>query len=318
MDSESEHISIARETWQVIEPGLIDESLITLTQQRARLWSLVLDARFLPCQIVTGKEPGGWSLLVPLWRSDEAYQELQRFERENRQWPPAVPPPRPLRENTLATISVLILLATFHNITRLDITGPGGITIDWLQLGSADASRILDGEWWRLVTALTLHSDVVHLLSNLFIGGMFVLLLCRELGSGLAWALLLLAGSLGNLINAAVQTGKHSSVGASTAVFGAVGILAALSLVRYRNHLRKRWMLPVAAALGILVLLGTEGKNTDLGAHLFGFLAGIALGLATESVIGRSGQPGRTMNLLLALLSGVTVVAAWLIGVTAG
>jgi membrane associated rhomboid family serine protease len=240
---------------------------------------------------------------------------LRCYARENAHWPPPPPLTRPLFENTLTTISVLILLATFHNLTHIDISLPGISMPDWVALGNAQAAKIMDGQWWRLVTALTLHADWVHLASNLAIGGIFVIFLCREIGSGLSWSLLLAAGVLGNLVNAYVQSPDHSSVGASTAVFGAVGILAAISLVRYKNNLRTRWMLPVAAALALLALLGTEGKNTDLGAHLFGFVYGVCLGLITEYLIGRRGFPGPVLNAVLALMSVATVVGAWWIAV---
>ena len=169
---------------------------------------------------------------------------------------------------------------------------------------------------WRLVTALTLHADDLHMFSNLAIGGLFIIFLCRELGSGLAWSLLLGSGILGNLANAFVQSPTHRSVGASTAVFGAVGILASLSLLRYRRQLKRRWLLPVAAALALLALLGTEGKHTDLGAHLFGFLFGLILGLMAEYLIIKKGPPGRLLNALLALLSIGTVIAAWWVALT--
>ncbi|MGD0584204.1 MAG: rhomboid family intramembrane serine protease [Oryzomonas sp.] len=276
---------------------------------RVQLWALVLDARFVPCRLE--HDAGGWSLLVPAGYRDKACEELRLFEEENRNWPPAAPPAHPLAENTLATLSVLVLLATFHNLTQLDVTLPAFSQPDWVGLGNAQAARILDGQWWRLVTALTLHADSLHLVSNLAIGGIFAVFLCRELGSGLAWSLLLAAGALGNLANAYAQPPGHSSVGASTTVFGAVGILAALSLVRYRQQLQRRWPLPVASALALLALLGTEGKNTDLGAHLFGFLFGICLGLITGYLLGRYGRPSRLLNALLALLSAVVVVAAW-------
>ena len=248
---------------------------------------------------------------MPASYRDRACEELRLFEEENRNWPPQAPPAHPLAENTLATISVLILLATFHNLTQLDVTLFPFSQQDWVGLGNAQAARIVDGEWWRLVTALTLHADSLHLVSNLAIGGIFIIFLCRELGSGLAWSLLLGAGALGNLANAYAQPPSHSSVGASTTVFGAVGILAALSLVHYRQQLQQRWPLPVASALALLALLGTEGKNTDLGAHLFGFLFGICLGLITGNLLGRYGRPGRLLNALLAMLSAVVVVAAW-------
>ena len=278
-------------------------------EQYARQWALILDSRSVPCLLEARGDR--LHLLVPPEQYQRALYELRCFVRENEHWPPAPPQARPLFENTLATISVLILLATFHNLTRIDVALPGISMPDWVAIGTAQAAKILDGQWWRLDTALTLHADWAHLSSNLAIGGIFVIFLCRELGSGLAWSLLLSAGVLGNLVNAWVQDPSHSSMGASTAVFGAVGILAALSLVRYRHQLQHRWPVPVAAALALLAILGTEGKNTDLGAHLFGFVYGSFLGLITEYLIGRRGRPGPVLNALLALMSVATVVGAW-------
>jgi len=293
-----------------ITPGLITgKANSPLSERRARVWTLVLDARAVPCRL--DHDDRGWLLLTPPDSLATACHELRQFEEENRNWPPPLPPPHPLAENTLATLSVLILLAIFHNLIQLDAALPGTNPPEWIGIGNAQAAKILDGQWWRLITALTLHGDVLHLISNLAIGGAFILLLCRELGSGLAWCLLLASGALGNLANAWVQSPGHTSVGASTLVFGAVGILASLSAARYRNHLHRRWALPVAAALALLALLGTEGRNTDLGAHLFGFGFGIGLGLIAEQVMGKHGHPGRRLNALLALFSIVIVAAAW-------
>ncbi|KAB0667396.1 rhomboid family intramembrane serine protease [Oryzomonas japonica] len=298
------------EEWSEVTPWPAGSSAIMPPSTgRVQLWALVLDARSVPCRLE--RSGGGLCLSVPASQLERAREELRLFEEKNRDWPPAAPPAHPLAENTLATLSILVLLATFHNLTQFEGMLLTFSQPDWVALGTAQAAEIRGGQWWRLVTALTLHADSLHLMSNLAIGGIFVLFLCRELGSGLAWSLLLGAGILGNLANAYVQAPGHSSVGASTAVFGAVGILAALSLVRYRQQLQRRWPLPVASALALLALLGTEGKNTDLGAHLFGFLFGTCLGLLTEYLLGRYGRPGRLMNVLLALLSAVVVIAAW-------
>jgi len=277
-----------------------------------RQWALVLDARNIPC--LFDVHDGRWRLMVPPERYDAALRELSTYHRANRNWPPPSVTGHPMVENTLATMSVLILLAIFHNITLLQLPGAP----EWNLLGAADAAAIRDGEWWRLVTALTLHADWGHLAGNLAIGGVFTVILCRDLGSGLAWCLLLSAGTLGNLCNALLHNGSHNSVGASTAVFGVVGILAAVSLLRYRGQLQRRWPLPIAAAVALLALLGTEGKNTDLGAHLFGFVAGILLGLATEYLVERHGRPGNIVNLLLVFLGGATVAGAWWAAVLAG
>jgi rhomboid protease GluP len=287
-----------------------------LSGRQADLWALVLESRNVPCRIE--RSGMGRRLLVPARYLDVAREELCLFEEENRNWPPPVPPARPLAENTLLVLAILILLATFHNLTRLDIPLFGYKPIDWFALGNAHAAKILAGQWWRLVTALTLHSDWLHLLGNLAIGGVFIVSLCRELGSGLAWSLLLGAGILGNLANACVQPPDHRSIGASTIVFGSVGILAAINLARNRRLLQKRWPLPIAAALALLSLLGTEGKNTDLGAHLFGFVFGTGLGLAVEYLVGKYGLPGRGFNALLALVSAVVVVSAWWTALVSG
>jgi rhomboid protease GluP len=310
MERETEKPVGSEEEWLPINLSQVDrDAAPILTEQRARLWALVLEARYLPCRI----EPGanGWNLLVPPRSLAASTSELRLFEAKNRHWPPQPPPVAPITENTLATLSVLILLATFHNLTRLGTALPGDLPLDWIAIGNAHGARILEGQWWRLITALTLHADGLHLISNLAIGGLFIVLLCRELGSGLAWCLLLGAGTLGNLANACLQRPEHRSVGASTLVFGAVGILAALTLVRYRGQLQRRWPLPFAAALALLALLGTEGKQTDLGAHLFGFVFGILLGLAAEKLLERHGRPGRRLNALLASACGLLVVAAW-------
>jgi rhomboid protease GluP len=41
------------------------------------------------------------------------------------------------------------------------------LSIDWLAAGAANAGRIVDGEWWRTITALALHVELGHLMGNL-------------------------------------------------------------------------------------------------------------------------------------------------------
>lgn len=305
MDLRDEQNTSPESLWKQVFPG----TAASLTKSRVRTWALVLDSRSIPCSIET--DGAGWYLLVPAHHLESARRELQLFEEANQSWPPALPAARQLIENTLPTVSVLLLLATFHNLTLVGLSVPERGILDLYELGAAHAASIRSGQLWQCVTALTLHVGPVHLLGNLTIGGTFIILLCRELGSGLAWSLLLASGTLGNLLNAWVQSPAHRSVGASTAVFGAVGILAAISTVRYRHHLQRRWFIPVAAGMALLAVLGTEGKGTDLGAHLFGFCFGVLFGTMAEFLVGRYGRPGGLLNALLALLSGGVVVAAW-------
>ncbi len=291
-------------------PGLT--AAFHLSEATARNLALVLEARAIPCRLQ--RSGWGWQLSVPPTLHQRAAEELRLHHEENRHWPPPAPVATRLTENGLITASVLGLLGLFHSLTFLRAPWAPGRE-GWLSLGEAAAGKILDGQWWRLVTSLTLHVDGQHLFGNLLIGGVFIILLCRRFGSGLGWSLLVLAGILGNLVNALVQPPFHHAVGLSTAVFGAVGILGGESLVRNRHQLVRRWPLPLAAAAALLAMLGTGGERTDLGAHLFGFAAGTLLGLA----VGRRGKPPvrprPLANALLAAAAALAPVLAWLAAV---
>jgi membrane associated rhomboid family serine protease len=297
--------------WQPLPSRLEDSSAITLSKRQMRNWSLVLESRHIPWR--AERRGLSWQLLVPKDALARAAKELRQYESENRGWPPPPPMETPLIDNRTTTIWVLIAVGVFYNITLHHINLAGHYPVDWKALGNAHAGKIMTGQWWRLVTALTLHADWQHLLGNLVIGGVFISRLCRDLRSGPAWLLLLAAGMLGNLVNAWLQNPAHRAVGASTAIFGAVGLLAAISMVRYRHNLRlrRRWTLPVAAALGLLAMLGAGGENTDLGAHLFGFLFGLPLGFSAELAVEYWGRPDKKVNAVLALAAIGLVVSAW-------
>ena len=92
-------------------------------------------------------------------------------------------------------------------------------------------------------------------------------------------------GAAANLLGAWVQGPQHVAVGASTATFGALGILAALRqrspspVGRVRG---RRWIVPVTSVL-LLAMLGT-GPGTDVIAHALGLVVGAALGLVAAIV----------------------------------
>ena len=67
---------------------------------------------------------------------------------------------------------------------------------DWLQTGALNGAIPRTHEWWRVVTALTLHADVGHLLSNLAFGIVLGFLASRTLGGGVAWASILIGAMM--------------------------------------------------------------------------------------------------------------------------
>jgi rhomboid protease GluP len=182
--------------------------------------------------------------------------------------------------------------------------------VPWFQVGTADADLILGGEWWRTITALTLHADLAHVLGNAFFFAIFGTAVCRSLGPGLGSCLMLASGVLGNAITAVIQGPLHSSVGASTAIFGAIGVLAGVQIARWRrpqSGRRTRW-LPLAAALGLLAMIGMS-ERADLAAHASGLVAGIPLGFVFGAM--RRRLPGVTLQRLLLVGAAGLVSLAW-------
>jgi rhomboid protease GluP len=162
------------------------------------------------------------------------------------------------------------------------------------ELGLMDAQAVFDrGEWWRLATALFLHADTGHLISNALIGILLFTLVIGTFGRGIGWLLLAGASLSGNLMIAAIKyPADYRSLGASTAIFAGVGLLTGRAIGRLRNTAHpQRWRamgMPLAAGLAILGLYGAGGLLTDVGAHVAGFLSGLVFG-----VIAALGPAGR-------------------------
>lgn len=103
----------------------------------------------------------------------------------------------------------------------------------WKEAGALDVGRVLrNGEYWRCITALTLHADAQHFFGNLLFGGLLLGLTARRMGLGLALLLTVSAGTLGNALNVLYRPPDHVSLGFSTAVFGLAGILGADAALR--------------------------------------------------------------------------------------
>lgn len=162
----------------------------------------------------------------------------------------------------------------------------GQSIFELVSAGRADAQLMVQGgEWWRAVTALTLHGDLVHLVSNIVAGLGFAFFVARFFGAAAGWLLILLSGFTGNILNAWVHyPAAHLSIGASTAVFGALGLLSGvgvwMALVDPRDAPGlPRWLIPLLAGLTLLGLLGVgDGVTVDVAAHLSGFVCGLFWG----------------------------------------
>ncbi|CAB5104796.1 hypothetical protein D3OALGA1CA_4783 [Olavius algarvensis associated proteobacterium Delta 3] len=278
-----------------------------LTDDQANTYGLVLTSYGLPYTVRRTRR--GWEIWVSEDVHDEAMDLIDHYLRENPHLPILDAPREPQIQKTFSGVWVsLLLLAAFLGTYR------NGLSTTVINDFGAIASRILDGEIYRAVTSLLLHADFLHLAGNIAGVAIFGTAVCNIMGSGVGWLMILLSGIIGNLLNAwAVET-THISIGASTAVFGAVGILAAHSFLnRWREQDRHKpaW-LPIAGGLGLLALLGT-GPHSDITAHLFGFLAGTVLCLAYHRYI--DGTMAQTYQRTAWGVTMTVVCLSWLVAI---
>jgi membrane associated rhomboid family serine protease len=277
---------------------------VTPGRQRADEWAVVLAAAGIPHWL--RQRLDGWALLVPPSDAGAALATLAAYDEENSSEPAAggaaIAPSR--LPATVGVVVALLLVGFFA------ITGSRAGRSGWFEHGSADATRMMAGEWWRAVTALTLHADAPHLLGNAVAGALLVTAVVQHLGPGVGLWLLLLAGAGGNLLTAAVPGARHVSVGASTAIFGAIGILAVLRIVTpgRLGASERKWWVVIAASLALLTLFGT-GPTADLLAHVFGLLVGSGLGLVAALAV--RWMPPAPVQWLLVAAAGAAVVGAW-------
>lgn len=281
----------------------------TRRKREVEEWALVLSAEGLAPRI--RRHADGYHVEVApehearAWASIESWRR-ERAERAQRTPPPPTPAATPL-QMAAAYVLALLLLA-FH--LGLDQAGRREGLID---LGASRAVLVHMGEYWRLLTALTLHADLPHVVGNTLFGGFFLAALSARLGVGCSALAFVVTGALGNYANALYYGTGHSSIGASTGVFGLVGVLAGLAA--WRRHLtappgRGAWV-AFGAGLGVVAMLGSGGPRVDFSAHLFGLAAGGLSGLLLAAPIATKPRPRVPAQAFALALTALLIAGAW-------
>ena len=271
--------------------------------------AIVLDATGIAYKILNWE--GECLIIVRPKDIEQAREELALYSLENHKKAKQEHLPHTVSKGfygVLLYAALLLLINTFQYDKILNQR--------LIELGIAHAGLIQQGEWWRAITALTLHSNFAHLISNIVSGGLFGLLASQILGPGLAWFSILLAGTLGNLISAFIQRPSHSAIGASTAVFAAIGIIAAHTWSRGRLNPQpgmRPWM-AIGGGVVLLSLLGGPGLLVDVVSHVTGFITGIIFGFVLGSLGDRLKLESRH-QITLGIATGFLIGLAWLLAV---
>jgi rhomboid protease GluP len=145
------------------------------------------------------------------------------------------------------------------------------------------AGVVMDGEFYRILTAIFIHADIGHIFNNMLMLGLVGAIIENYTGHGLFLFLYILSGIFGNLLSMSYEIKndlQYISVGASGAVMGVVGFLCVWIVVNRKVLSKDKSMLLRLLFLLIFVIdscFFQSGANTV--AHLGGFLTGFVIGV---------------------------------------
>ena len=260
----------------------------------------------IPYEIVTDGHRS--FVVVPAADVEKAKYEIWQYEQENQKPNIATPRITAVLQNGVPGVVAYLFIIFFVAL----LAGESAFDRNWLSAGRVDGTLIRQGEWWRSITALTLHSGLTHIAGNAGFGALFGIMAGRVLGSGVTWLTVVLASGVANLFNTLLLDSSHRAIGASTAVFAALGLVAGFV---WRGKLMKqdRWPYrvgPIVGGLALLAYTGTGDENTDVGAHLSGFVCGFLAGMVLTYLYRY--VPNENVQRMSGILAVSIVVIAWL------
>ena len=272
----------ARQQEQPAEPEYPETVQVSEgTFRQVRDDSLVLLSQGIEHRLVSSEEGPFHIFIVPEMES-AAKTQLELYHKENP--PKEENPPIPL---SFSLQPLWVLLAPIL-VTLLQFTDK----INLHSEGVSDAAKVLKGEWWRSLTAQTLHGDARHLASNLLCGYIVMNMITFRIPLLRLVPFIAVAAAVANLcVSATVQT-DFRSLGFSTFVFAAIGCLSVIEfrLMPKESHGMLRRFAPLCGATSLAVFLGL-GENADILGHAYGFVAGLFCGFIPKKKSLRWGTP---------------------------
>ncbi|MGO8679028.1 MAG: rhomboid family intramembrane serine protease [Limisphaerales bacterium] len=270
-------------------------------RQEAMDWGLVLASQGIEAVIEGPEGEGSWGVAVAARDYEEALGAISQYRLENRGWPSTQAGSDGGYPFDWGSLVWVLLVVLFFWLEARPGLRPAGMMV---------SSRVAQGQWWRLFTAVWLHADVGHLAANATLGFVLLGLVMGRYGSGVGLLAAYMTGVAGNVGAWLLAPGPHRSLGASGMVLGSLGLLAAQAFSPRTRDARASRLFGSGVLAGVMlfVLLGL-GPGTDVVAHLGGFLSGLLIGAGLAVVPGLAQKAAG--NLLCGLIFGALVVLPW-------
>ncbi|AIM16780.1 MULTISPECIES: rhomboid family intramembrane serine protease [Neobacillus] len=140
---------------------------------------------------------------------------------------------------------------------------------------------IINGEYWRLITPIFMHSGFSHVLFNSFSLILFGPGLERMLGGSRFLLVYLVSGLIANIATLFIEPLTYTHVGSSGAIFGLFGYYIAIIVFRKNILSKQNSQIIITLAIISLVMTFVE-PNINITAHIFGLLGGFVLGALSK------------------------------------
>lgn len=180
-----------------------------------------------------------------------------------------------------------------------------------LNAGALIPAQVAQGEAWRLLFSMFLHSGIVHLgfnMLSLYFLGAFVE---QEFGRGGFLALYLLSGISGGLAYLYFGGFNVPAVGASGAIFGLLGGVLGYALRRGTFSWQNLLIRQLLILLALNLYLGFSIANVSNTAHLGGLAGGFVFGwLVAPSIYSRK-RLRAISPIAIVLGAEILLLAAW-------
>ena len=213
--------------------------------------------------------------------------------------------------------TLFAILANIMN-NAVDIKDNDALSTVLINYGAKDNDLIVQGQYWRFVTPIFLHANLLHVglnMLNLAVLGVFL----ERLVGHLRYLFIYFLTGIVSLITSFYLMPQEISVGASGAIFGLVGAYCIFVLM-HRSAFPKHgipallWLLFV---IGVNLGIGLFVPNVDNYAHLGGLLSGCLLGwwftplytLSPNKTLVDTHSLARRWPLVLLAIAGVLLLA---------
>lgn len=172
-----------------------------------------------------------------------------------------------------------------------------------IRFGANSKILVAEGEWWRLFTASFIHIGFFHILFNMYffysLGPVFE----RLFGSMNFLIIYLIAGIFGNLLSFAFGSPYTVSAGASTSLYGMLGLAIGLMATYRDDEIIRSFGASFISVVVINVIYSLLAPGVGIYGHLGGFVAGFLLA-GIFPILGRDiASPRRLVSLVILLVA---------------